>query len=442
MHMRIHMKNYLMFVSLALAFFSCELRDEGPRVEPVNVTIQVVFDGQFDGAGASDTEVLLRNVTSQQTYQGRTNSQGELILPNIPSGIYDLTARRVFSRNEFLSFSGLKTEENEVIFNASSSGININLANDRVLLTLKSGPVGNLLIKQIYFAGSDRVEGALFRDQFIELYNNSNDTIYLDGWYVMGVLGRAATSVASFTLPNGQWDWQKSVGMPSSVRANEDFLYGKWIYQFPGNGKTYPLAPGKEVVIAQTAVNHKAPFTGNDGVAVTVIRPELTVDLSRADFEVFLGSDFANPLNSDIDNPAVPNMRNIFIFGRDFILDNPGREAVVIFKSDRPVQEFPMYATPNTTEIRDNTTLYYQIPKNLIVDGVECQPSPTNQVPIKLQNDIDAGYTFVPGGSFSSQSVIRKTARKFGDRVILQDSNNSEQDFTFFNIANPRGFAN
>ncbi|WP_040671110.1 DUF4876 domain-containing protein [Nitritalea halalkaliphila] len=429
------------FMVLVLAAVACENREDGPRVAPVDVAVQVIFDEQFDRAGASSTEVTLRNVTSQQTFTGTTDESGALILEAIPSGTYDIAARRVFSREAFATFSGLQVNEEEVTFNASRAAVAINSQNAQVELMLRSGPVGDLLIKQIYFAGSDRVEGALFRDQFVELYNNSNDTIFMDGWYIMGALGRAATTVQSFTQPDGQWDWQQSIGMPANVRANEDFLYGKWIYQFPGTGQQYPVAPGKSIVLAQTAINHQSPFVGNDGEAVTVIRPELTVDLSGADFEVFLGEEFPNPLASDIDNPAVPNMKNIFIFGRDFILDNPGREAVAIFKSDTPVRNFPQYPTPNVSEIRDNTNLYYQIPVALIVDAVECQPSPTNQVPTKLPTILDAGYTFVPAGSFSSQSVVRKTARTFGDRVILQDTNNSEDDFTFFPIASPRTFA-
>jgi hypothetical protein len=429
----------LLFLLISAA---CSDREDGPRVEPVDITIQLTFSADYDNEPAAETSVTLRNVTSQQVFDGITNADGSLLLEAVPSGTYDITARKTFTRQEFLDFSGVSIEEEEIVFNGALSAQSITTTSSSISLTLQAGRVGDLVIKQVYFAGSDRVEGALFRDQFVELYNNSNDTLFLDGLYVMGVLGRSSTSVDEDTQADGQWNWQNSIGMPSDIDANADFLYGKWIYQFPGTGEEYPVLPGQSVVVAQTAVNHKAPFTGNEGEPVTVINPDLTIDLSEADFEVYLAEDGGRPLESDIDNPNVPNMVNIYAFGRDFILDALGREAVVIFRSEQPVTSLPTYPTPNTSEIRDNTRLYYQIPKSLIIDGVEGQPSPTNQVPKKLQTDIDASYTFVPAGSYSSESVIRKVARTFGDRVVLQDSNNSEQDFTSLPIANPRGFAN
>jgi len=68
------------------------------------------------------------------------------------------------------------------------------------------------------------------------------------------------------------------------------------------------------------------------------------------------------------------------------------------------------------------------------------QPNiPTSRIPKKLNFALDAGFTFVSEGGYSSQAVIRKTLRKVGDRRILKDSNNSTEDFMVIK-ANPRGF--
>ncbi|MCH8496415.1 MAG: DUF4876 domain-containing protein, partial [Balneolales bacterium] len=158
-------------------------------------------------------------------------------------------------------------------------------------------------------------------------------------------------------------------------------------------------------------------------------------------FEVYLGDEFETTFASDIDNPNVPNLRNIFIFGRDLILDNPGRDAFVIFRADIDASEFPAYPSPITRTIRDNTNFHPQIPIEWVIDAVETQPSPSGQVPPKLQNSLDAGYTYVPGGGFSSNSVIRLEAQNFNGRVVLKDTNNSTEDFTFLERANPRADA-
>lgn len=430
----------LVWIALAVVGFSCEDKEDGPRVQPVDLSLHVVYSSDFNGQSADEVNVTLTNVTSQQVYDGITDASGQLLLEGVPSGTYDIIARKSYTASEFEAFAGVSTDQEEVVFNASQSGFAITTATSAMTLTLESGRVGDLVIKQVYNSGSDRVEGALFRDQFVEIYNNSNDTIYVDGLYVMGALGKTSEGTGAGYLSNGQYDWAQSIGMVATDDANENYLYAKWIYQFPGTGEDYPVYPGKSIIVAQTAVNHKAPFTGNKGEAVTVINPDLTVDLSGADFEVYLAEDGGSPLESDINNPDVPNMNNIFSFGRDFILDNPGREAVAIFRSETDVLSFPAYATPNVTEIKSTTKLYFQIPADLILDAVEIQPSPTNQVPRKLATSLDATYTYVPGGSYSSQSVIRKTSKTFGDRVVLMDTNNSEADFGYFEVANPRGF--
>ncbi len=73
------------------------------------------------------------------------------------------------------------------------------------------------------------------------------------------------------------------------------------------------------------------------------------------------------------------------------------------------------------------------------MDAVETQPAPTDdQIPRKLQNRLDAGYTFVPGDFYSSQSVIRLLSKDQEDRSILEDTNNSEENFTFLEKATPR----
>jgi hypothetical protein len=143
-------------------------------------------------------------------------------------------------------------------------------------------------------------------------------------------------------------------------------------------------------------------------------------------------------LASDVNNPNVPNLRSIFIFGDDFILDPLGRDAYAIFRTETPASEFEAYPEPQVRQVTDETTLYPQIPTEWVIDAVETQPSPTNQIPRKLQNRIDAGYTFVPGGFYSSQSVVRLLSEGETDRTTLEDTNNSEEDFTFLEKAEPR----
>ncbi|WP_343559675.1 DUF4876 domain-containing protein, partial [Sphingobacterium sp.] len=211
----------------------------------------------------------------------------------------------------------------------------------------------------------------------------------------------------------------------------------------PGNGKSYPVEPGKSIVIAQNALNHKVPFVGNNGKEVTIKKPELTVDLSNASFEVYYGDIPGNePFASDIDNPTVPNVQIVDYVSNDWILDNLGRDAYVIFKhADRAaVANLPSYPEPSINPPSSTAKKYRQLPVNWIMDAVDVQPNTTDdRIPKKLPPALDAGFTFVTLGGYSSQSVIRKTDKTTNGVRKLKDTNNSTADFVVIK-ANPFGF--
>lgn len=420
----------------AVAFSAC---DNSTGIQPVDLTLTVTFNENYGNIPATGTDVTMTNVTSQETYSGEAGADGTVAFLDLPAGPYDIQAVLTLSKNDVFQLTGIIPDGDEVVFNASISNVTISETTVLDPITLSAGRIGDLVFKQIYYAGSDRVVGALFRDQFLELYNNSDTRLYLDGLYIMGVYGNASTTRTEYVTATGQFDWNQSIGMPTDIDANNDYLHAKWIYQFPGSGEQYPVEPGESVIVAQTAINHKAPYVSNTGDTISVGDPSLTVDLSNADFEVYVGDEFDRPLASDIDNPSVPNMLNVFIFGRDFILDNVGRDAFVIFRAPAGVTaaDFEAYPSPISREIRDNTTFYPQIPNEWVIDAVETQPSPSNQIPRKLVDQLDAGYTFVADGAYSSNSVIRLEAQRFGSRIVIKNTNNSTEDFTFLQRAEP-----
>lgn len=128
--------------------------------------------------------------------------------------------------------------------------------------------------------------------------------------------------------------------------------------------------------------------------------------------------------------------------GKDWLLDNPGRDGYIIFKTDKDIPStFQKYPDPAQLAITQNTTLYYQIPLSYAIDAVEIQPNaPTSRVPKRLYSEYDAGFTFCPAGSYSSQSVIRKTSKIVSGRRILIDTNNSTNDFDYLEKAEPKAF--
>lgn len=378
----------------------------------------------------------------------KSDENGVVKFLDLAPNRYNVQVVKKFSAAEFNQLTGQR-EDNEVTFSSVIRQIEVVKGAaathwDLSLLTGNSNQEG-LVIKQIYYAGSDANQGASFRDQFIEIYNNSDEIRYADSLYIAEAFGATNASTTYVYQPNsGQYDWSKSYRMPQDIDANSDYVYAHLIIQLPGRGKDYPILPGESIVVASTAANHQSPYVGADGVAISVKNPSLTIDLSKADFEAYyvpyLGS--TKPLASDIDNPNVPNIRLINRGnGADMIMNQAGQRSWIIFRDQNmgPVINWKGYMPPYADGRENLGTDYLQIPVANILDGVEIQSSTSTQYPKRFTAKIDAGSIAVDGGARSSNSVIRKTKEIINGRRILEDSNNSSDDFVSMK-ANPKGF--
>lgn len=435
--------NYLfLFLSVLIMGSSCKKNNDNDVVL-ANLSVTTSFDTDHASLGfdISKVSVQATNLVTNQTYTAQNNASGVAVF-ELPAGNYNIKASITISAADYYAKAGTAVED-DVVFNGTISNQNV-VQNSTASIDLKAGRIGDFVIKQVYYAGSNAKDGAVFRDQFIEIYNNSNDILYADSLYFGQV--ENVSSVASgidftknYYLASGQWDWSKSLNM-TATNPNTDYVYAETMFMIPGTGKQYPVLPGKSFIIAANALNHKAPYTNANGQSVTVNNPDLTVDLQNADFEVYLGSQPGiNPLASDVDNPAVNNVTVVNRGGnRDLVMDNHGREGLYIFKTTSDVSKLPKYATPNQTTITAATDLFIQIPASMIIDGVGLQHAVTaSRVPKRMPDVVDAGETFVSGGSYSSQSVVRKTRRTVNGRTILQDTNNSNTDFGVLLKADP-----
>ena len=86
----------------------------------------------------------------------------------------------------------------------------------------------------------------------------------------------------------------------------------------------------------------------------------------------------------------------------------------------------------------DKKYQYLRLPNTAIIDGVDLNLKDQGR-PKQLADNVDSQYTFTALGAYSSSCVMRKVKTTVNGRKILQDTNNSQQDFTTVR-ANPRGF--
>lgn len=442
------LNTYILSVVLLLSLFSCR-KELVTELQPIDVTIKVNFDPTHAmlNLPIAGMEVKLKSLENGIEIFSKTNERGEAIFKGISSGSYDFMVSRRFKPAEYLQITG-KNEENDVVYNAGTSNFSIktNIGNYTIPMILKRGVVGDWVIKQLYYAGSDLYDGASLRDNFFEIYNNTDHVIYADQLCMMFVYGRMSTTyrLPELLQPDGQFDWTKSVGtVPAPPNANEDYLYAQAIYRFPGSGKQYPVQPGHGLVVARSAINHKQPFTNKVGKVYQVNKPELTVDLSNADFEV-ITTPYLEPGKTpswiDIPTPGKTSLEVVQVFGTAMMMDNIGRIGYALFRTDEDISKWPKFTEVKETTI-EGKTLYTRVPKKYIIDAVETQPStPGRRIPKKLSVELDAGFGFVPGGSYSSQALMRRVERVENGRVILMDTNNSTVDFEWILPAIPGGF--
>jgi len=227
----------------------------------------------------------------------------------------------------------------------------------------------DLMINEIFFCGSD-YSSFYFYDQFVELYNTSNDTLYLDGI----ILTR-----------------QTQISYPDQEEI--DFVRATYAFQFPGtpvSGRQYPIAPKQFIVIASDAIDHTQYC-------------DKSIDLSEADWECF------NPLGYDYDNPDVPNIVSIHPTSTTDFLINLSHNAVVIATGEE--YSFDEYAPGK---------IYIIIPIHTIIDGVEYASnlSATKELTVR----VDAGFAGIGCTKYSGNSTER--------RELGLDTNNSTFDFS------------
>ena len=456
----------LLAITMILAA-GCRKNDLQTNVTPITVVVKANYSEKISSDFTlKDIKVTLKNTMNRTELTEPTDKNGISVFSNIASGVYEVKATIEVDKATYERITGHTIQTETGTLNGSLPARSLNpSSNNSLEMQLDMGKIGEWVFKQIYYAGSNGTNGASFRDQFIEIYNNTDEVLYADSLY-FGALTGNNTKFTIVDLSKGyfldndsyelhkQFNWGMSIGMvPADANAYKNFVYMKSLFRIPGNGKTYPVQPGASIVIAATALNHKAPYVGTDNKPVNIKDPSLTIDLQNADFEVYLGNVVPNPFGSDIDNLNVPNMVVIEPDNRDLILDATGRDAYVIFKTDKAIPVFgstdpkgyQKYPDPSVKVVDASTTVFYQIPNSDIIDAVQIQnpnPTATARVARKLVNALDAGPVYVPDGQYSSQSLIRKTFKTVNGRRILMDTNNSLNDFDFFPLANPKGFKN
>ncbi len=398
----------LSLVTFAVFATSCDKDDSVTTY--YDLSVSVVLPEDVQAADITSGSVVVIN---EQT--GREYSSNEILSEysfELPGGTYSVTAS---FRNENVGSA--------VSYSASKS-VGVYDATSISLELVKSVSSG-LIFKEVYYnMVKPNGKTPYMRDQFMEIYNNSDEVQYLDNC-VVGILEGSQAKLPSCWMIDGE--------------LMKEYALTYYTIAFIGSGTDYPLQPGKSVVIAGQAQNHIAETAASYDSSVdgAMMSP---VDLSNADYEVFLG-DYKPAVS--IDNPNVPNMPVIYANGTQNYWTLPYTGNAIIL-AKLPADVSPIDYAKDDANFKERPdgalsgTKYLMIPQEYVLDGLNIvnNSDKADQRVIRLRPEVDAGIVYCEA-AYKGKSIRRKVERVENGRAIFKDTNNSTEDFLRDQVPTP-----
>jgi len=330
------------------------------------------------GTVVPEAKVFINSLSYFNFHEQSSDSNGTAAFNQVLPDVYNISVTKRLSAEAVEQVTG---SPNERVLNGQLQNIEVTAA-DTVTLYVQISALGTILFSEIYYNGSEPSPIPFyFHDQFTEIYNNSQDTIYLD----------------SMIIADADFGY-----------IDDDYIHSIHAYMFPGTGQDYPLYPGECVLVAQYAIDHTV---ANDS----------SLNLNGADFEYYVHD------QGDVNNPYVPNMKQLHHkYGIDFLYSVMNDAIVLLKVADPFVYGYDQH----------NCILF---PKSAVLDGVEYRDNLSETEYKRLDPSIDAGLT---GGfeKYSGKSVQRKINYYRNGRAVLMDNNNSSIDFQTINTPTPGYF--
>lgn len=388
------MKKYIYRISLLLTWMvvlvSCE-KEYNVQFSTVDIALKVPTGIQ--NYELEDITLIFKEANSGIVTNATIDGAGKLN-KNLPSGSYSvsLEGKIEYVQDNNTINNKIKSYKDGITI---SSGEPIKLDLDLFIRDEKAG----FIFKEIFFTGTQTPENKAYNgDKYFIIYNNSDDTLYADGLIV----------AQSTFLTTTKRDYKPNV-MNEAFTTNDLFM-------IPGTGKEYPVLPGKQIIIANNAINH-LEYNSN------------SINLQKADFEIELLSSI------NIDNPAVKN--TISISG-SMTMHNRGFTSYILAKlpEGTTVNDFKrnnLYTYSYLSGTREISANGYKMSNSFILDAVNLT------VPAKFEwivtsPQLDMGWTYCgkvdADATRYGKTVLRKILTTNPDgRIIYQDTNNSTVDF-------------
>ena len=389
------MKRLLPILLIALTSCAADLTSQWPGGLR-RLSIQAVYPAGYADAVREGAGVKASDISSGAVYSSTTDRRGTAIF-NIPPGLYRIS---------------VSDRQGRSIFAGTLDRVPLTGTLDTVV-TLHRSKVGSLVIKELYTGGCSKVpqEGTYQSDQYVLLHNNDSETVWLDSLCFGTLSPYNSTGVNHWLLDDGSFpDFVPVVTV---------------VWRYPGDGKTFPLGPGEDALIAlRGAIDHASQYP-------------MSVNLNRSDcFVCYDPALFPNTLYHPAPGDKVRQdhiLKVVIKTGQSNAnVVSVSSPAFVIFRAaGMSIEDWVQ--RPGTVRVSkgNSADVCVTVPQEWVLDAVEVFDGSRSGNNKRLSSALDAGFV-IQSESFKGRSLMRRedeeeTAMK--GFSVLQDNNNSTEDF-------------
>ena len=359
--------------------------------------ITVTLPGGMEQAAFLAEQWQVKDVTTSRTttYTHRSDIA-------LKAGLYDLLL------DATIDVPGDSVPQRHITGYVQSVEIGTGGQNQVVVNAFENRVADDFVIEEVFFAGTLQPSGNQYKgDDYVKIYNTTDHVLYADGLALM----------ESKFVTTDKYDYYPDI--------MSDCMTVQALYVVPGSGNDHPVQPGQSLLIADTGIDHR------------VANPN-SFDLSGADFEWYDLS--TQPAHLDIDSPTVPNLDRWYCYTLSFfVLHNRGFKAWALARIPLDKDQFLkqnlyrysyVVVVPAGTYPMSQTA--YKVPNAWILDAVNCSVEAKRAWNVTAPA-LDQGWTHCGSMDHDKSRYFHSVRRKLlyvrDGRAVLQDTNNSTDDF-------------
>lgn len=367
------------------------------------LTVRVVYPDDYAQYLREGVEIRLSDRNSGNSYVATTDARGAASFC-VTAGHYRIAV--------------LDQPDADAVFNGAVEQVDLMRADVGLEVALRYSRPGSLLIKEIYTGGCPQdppATGNYVYDKYVIIHNNSPLTQYLDG------LCLCMVAPYNSSVQSNPWT---SFDGDGNIVYREYAAVPDCIWQFGGDGGTFPLAPGEDAVVAMNgAVDHTQTYS-------------LSVNLNQEGFfvlyDVLLFSDQRSHPAPGNRIEASHHLKALKKTARNqvYTISN-NSPAVILFRAPEDFDLTGYLADDMQSNIAMGSINYTKIPWEWIVDGAEVADATGAVRNKRLRTDVDAG-----AAEFSARAQGHTLHRRLDETMtaasgydVYVDTNNSSNDF-------------